>query len=130
LQFLDWDECIALLKRQEVGRVAFVHDGLVEVLPVNYVLDDGVVVFATAVGTKLWNLERSPVTFEVDEFDRSTRAGWSVVLHGAASVVSPLEPGTVLEHLDELPIEPWAGGDRPHLVRIVPAVVTGRTLER
>jgi nitroimidazol reductase NimA-like FMN-containing flavoprotein (pyridoxamine 5'-phosphate oxidase superfamily) len=66
------------------------------------------------------------VTFEVDRVDPMTRSGWSVVVHGFAQEVTVLDGPGHLEKLRGLPLHPWAGGDRHHLVRITAREVTGR----
>lgn len=128
LQMLDRAQSLQLLRTQDVGRVAFSREGRIELLPVNYAMDGDVVVFATAAGTKLWWVERGPVTFEADWFDPTAHTAWSVVIHGTAHVVSALEPAPRLERLSLLPVHPWADGDRPHYVRIEPDEITGRRI--
>jgi nitroimidazol reductase NimA-like FMN-containing flavoprotein (pyridoxamine 5'-phosphate oxidase superfamily) len=65
------------------------------------------------------------VAFEVDGFNSSSHAGWSVVLHGKAEEIwLPDE----LEDARHLPINPWAPGDRNHYVRIFPSAITGRRI--
>ena len=130
IEWLDRDDCVRLLATQQVGRLAFVVGGAPEVLPVNYVLDGEAVVFATAAGTKLSFAERGPVAFEVDDTDAATRVGWSVVVRGRAHVVTELDAPGTLERLRALPLSPWAGGERPHLVRIEPTAITGRRVGR
>jgi hypothetical protein len=130
LEIIERDECLRLMMTEEVGRVAFVHGGVAEVLPVNYVLDGDAVVFATAPGAKLTSAERGPVTFEVDRVDRATRSGWSVVVHGRADEVTDYDDPAVVDRLRALPLHPWAGGERAHLLRIAPRTITGRRVGR
>lgn len=126
LSSLPADECRRLLGTACVGRLAFIHAGQPEVLPVNYVLDGDAVVFATGTGRKLWDASVSPVAFEVDETDCASRQGWSVVIHGLAQEVTEADAPALVLRLRALDIRPWAGGDRPHLVRIAPESITGR----
>lgn len=123
---IDRDECVQLLATEEVGRIAFATPAGADVLPVNYALDGDAVVFATNTGSKLWSLERATVAFEVDHIDNAARSGWSVVVHGLAQEITALDAPALLERLRSLPLNPWAGGDRPHLVRIAPLTITGR----
>ena len=120
------DECLRLLGTEEVGRIAFVSGGQADVLPVNYILDGDAVVFATATGSKLWATGHGPVTFEVDRVDPATRSGWSVIVHGLAREITSLDGPGLIDRLRSLPLHPWAGGTRQHLVRITPREVTGR----
>jgi nitroimidazol reductase NimA-like FMN-containing flavoprotein (pyridoxamine 5'-phosphate oxidase superfamily) len=119
---LSEEECLDLLRGRSVGRVAFNDaDGPV-VLPVNYVLDNGTVLFRTAPqNTVARHILSGPAAFEVDETDDYTESGWSVLVRGRASFV----------HFDELPEsgsrpEPWVEGTRSLYVRITPQTVTGR----
>ena len=126
IEVIDRDECVRLLRTQVVGRIAFVSGRDADVLPVNYALDGDAVVLATATGSKLWSAERGPVAFEVDDTDPATRSGWSVVVHGLAQEITELDAPGLVARLRALPLNPWAGGERPHLVRIAPQTITGR----
>src|SRR5579871_2385080 len=88
LDEIDTDECWRLLSTQPVGRVAVIVGQYPLVFPVNYTLDGMDILFRTGVGTKLWALNRSNVTFEVDELDLAGRSGWSVMVCGAAHELS------------------------------------------
>jgi nitroimidazol reductase NimA-like FMN-containing flavoprotein (pyridoxamine 5'-phosphate oxidase superfamily) len=126
IEVISRDECLRLLATQEVGRLGFVDHGAADVLPVNYALDGDSIVFATALGTKLWAAERAQVAFEVDSTDPTARTGWSVVVHGQAQQVTTLDSPVLVSRVKDLGLRPWAGGPRPHLVRIVPRTITGR----
>jgi uncharacterized protein len=117
------DEALTLLAGRTLGRLAYVgRAGQPDVVPVNYTLDGEDVLFRTGPGPKLQAAEREDVVaFEVDDVDEQARSGWSVVVVGRAR----LEP--VAPDAGRGP-EPWAGGPRRHLVRIVPVRVTGRRL--
>ena len=65
-----------ILVRNDVGRIAFVVDGRVQLLPINYVFLNGWIYGRTAAPAYLPS--NSPVTFEVEE--RTERSGWSSVL--------------------------------------------------
>src|SRR3954452_17537637 len=126
IAMIEREECVRLLGTQEVGRIGFVDHGAPDILPVNYAMDGDAVVFATATGTKLWSSERAPVAFEVDATDAESRTGWSVVIHGQAQEETTLDAPELLHRVKALAVHPWAGGDRPHLVRIVPRTISGR----
>jgi uncharacterized protein len=119
-------ECFGLLAREQLGRVAFVDDRGLMVLPVNFVLDCHMVVFRTDEGAKLDVAScGGPVAFEVDGTDVATHTGWSVVVRGeAVEVTNPAE----LARLRELPLDPWAPGVKSRYVRILPAALTGRRI--
>ena len=85
LDVLDRDECLTLLDRGVLGRVALSMGALPTILPVNYRLVDEQVVFRTGVGSKLDAAARGAViAFEVDAFDPLDHTGWSVVVTGIA----------------------------------------------
>jgi uncharacterized protein len=125
-QELTDEECRRLLGERHLGRLALVDaDGPV-ILPVNYTLDQGSVVFRTDPGSKLDAAAAgATVAFEVDAADERDRTGWSVVVRGRAGEVS--DPAD-LERLRALPLYPWAPGAKAHYVRIRPASVTGRRI--
>ncbi len=126
LEALSVEECLDLLETHHFGRVAIGDAGGPTVLPVNYVLDQGSVVFRTAEGTKLdAAVGRERISFEVDHLDESSRSGWSVLVRGKAEeVTDPAE----LERLRELPLEPFAGGERYRFVRLLSSAISGRRI--
>jgi len=127
LAHLDVGECLSLLERRHLGRVALLDDGLPTILPVNYVLVDGFVVFRTDTGGKLEvALRGDVVAFEIDGIDVTSRTGWSVLVRGHAERVS--DP-TELARLRAMSLVAWAPGAKPHYVRIGAAEMTGRRLK-
>lgn len=121
-------ECLQLLAAHspKVGRIGVIHDDRPLVLPVNYAIVDGAVVFRTGRGAKLTAaLDRAAVAFEVDAIDASWEEGWSVVVHGTAELLG----GDEVRLLGELPLRAWVPAERAHHVRIVPERVTGRSIE-
>ena len=126
IEIIARDECLRLLAGEVVGRIGFVAARRAEVLPVNYVLDDEAIVFRTAAGSKLDGATRAPVVFEVDSIDRATRSGWSVIVHGLAQEVTSFDRVELRERVAALPVDPWAPGEKAHLVRIAPGAITGR----
>lgn len=116
-------QSLELLRSAPIGRLALVIDGEPAIFPVNHVVDQGTIVFRTAAGTKLAGTTGQVVAYEADGYDLDTRIAWSVVVRGRARQVRLLHD--VLEAL-ELPLTPWEGGAKPHVVRIEPTVITGR----
>ena len=124
LKELSEDECLELLASKQVGRLAYVdRDGPLAV-PVNYVLDQGTVLFRTSPHSALGRYARSGAALEVDDIDDYTQSGWSVLLRGPVEYVDP----------DDLPADaegrptPWPQGVRTLHVRIRPRSITGRRL--
>ncbi len=129
LEILLPHECLRLLVSHvpRVGRVAVIQDARPIVLPVNYAIVDGAVVFRTGRGAKLTAaMDGAPVAFEVDAIDASWEEGWSVVVHGRAEL---LTGDDATSDLSELPVRPWVPAERAHHVRIVPERITGRSIE-
>ena len=125
-QQLSAEECDRLLDGRHLGRLAFVEGERPLILPVNYVLDDGAVIFRTDAGSKLDAAVRgAPVAFEVDGVDEVERTGWSVLARGHAEQVTDPEH---LDRLRQLPLVPWAPGAKAHYVRIDADEVTGRRI--
>jgi nitroimidazol reductase NimA-like FMN-containing flavoprotein (pyridoxamine 5'-phosphate oxidase superfamily) len=118
-------ECLALLKSEEVGRLALVVDERPAIFPVNYTLDGDTVVFRTAPGTKLAGISRSIATFEVDRWDAAEHTGWTVTVEGFAVEVSGVNTAELYDRMAALPLFPWAPGEHPNLVRIMPVAVSG-----
>lgn len=127
LEVLPFDECLRLLGSVPVGRVGFVCDGEVNVLPVNHAVDGQDIVFHVAYGSKLAAAAKQDcVTFEVDGYDAAARTGWSVQVTGKADLV--IENADV-RRLDALGLHPWATRvDKPYWIRIRPTSVTGRRI--
>jgi nitroimidazol reductase NimA-like FMN-containing flavoprotein (pyridoxamine 5'-phosphate oxidase superfamily) len=125
LDTLEVDECWRLLETQAVGRLAVIVGQYPLVFPVNFAVDGREIVFHSSPGTKLYALQRSNVTFEVD---LPIPAGWSVMVQGVAHELLP-ERNVELEKRSKASgATPWAPGERDHIVRIVPDRVTGRRL--
>jgi uncharacterized protein len=126
LDTLTVEECLELLATHHFGRVAIDEDEGPAVLPVNYILDRGSVVFRTDEGTKLdAAARRDRIAFEVDHVDEAARSGWSVLVRGKAEeITAPSE----LERMRRLPLEPFAGGERHRYVRLLSSSITGRRI--
>jgi nitroimidazol reductase NimA-like FMN-containing flavoprotein (pyridoxamine 5'-phosphate oxidase superfamily) len=136
LEKLDEAECMRLIAPGGIGRLCFAGQYDLTVLPVNYIVDAGMILFrTTSEGTTDEDLRTRigvahaeyRVAFEVDDFDAGTREGWSVLVQGPAHHLDSEEEraGAAASGL-----ETWAGGDRDHFIRITPARVTGRRIRR
>lgn len=124
LQQLDVNRCYELLGTDNVGRIVYTDGAMPAITPINYVLDGHHVVFRTKAGSRLARaVDGAVVAFEVDQLDRSTRTGWSVVVTGVARA---LGEGSDQRRNAALTLAPWAGGRRDQSFAISPGVVTGR----
>jgi nitroimidazol reductase NimA-like FMN-containing flavoprotein (pyridoxamine 5'-phosphate oxidase superfamily) len=129
IEELDEDQCLSLISGGGIGRIAYASRFGPAVLPVNYVLRDGAVVFRTAANGPVDEDLRTgidgadyKVAFEIDSIDLATQRGWSVLIQGPAHHVTSDEENVVRE----AGVEPWAPGPREMFVRIVPSRITGR----
>ncbi len=127
LETLSFDACLRLLASVPLGRIGFCADGEVVMLPVNHAVDGQDVVFQVAGGSKLTAAEQQAlVAFEADDYDERTRAGWSVLVTGRATVVYEEAETQRLGLLGPLP---WASEvEHPFWIRIRPTSVTGRRI--
>lgn len=126
LEILSFADCLRLLDSVPVGRVGFLADGEVVILPVNHVMDGPDVIFRTAAGSKLSSVgSRFLVGFEADQYDALTHSGWSVVISGFIEVV---ESDDEIERFERLGLQSWGGAAArdPHWIRIRPTSITGR----
>ena len=128
---LNEDECLKLIARGGIGRIAYTGRFGPVVLPVNYVWRDGAVVFRTAANGPLDEDLRTGITdadykvaFEIDDIDLGSQTGWSVLIQGPAHHVTTDEEDAVRQ----TGVQAWAPGDRELFVRIVPSRITGRRI--
>lgn len=110
IRALTQHECIALLARNVVGRLAFVLDGRVDVQPLHYLFEAGWIYGRTSEGRKLAALAEEPwVAFEVDE------------VHGAVDWASVVVRGT----FHRLDADDASAGAAAHAVTLLRGVVPG-----
>lgn len=108
-----------------VGRVGFVRDGHPVILPVNYLYDDESVIFRTASGTALSNLDGESVAFEVDTNTPLAHAGWSVLALGR---VERIGDAATVERLRRGPLRSWAWRGANDWFRIRIERISGRRI--
>ena len=128
LQVLTDDECYVLLATQQIGRLGVNAEHYPLIFPVNYALDQCVVVVRTHPGTKLAAADHANVTFEVDHIDPISRSGWSVLIRGLAEEVTGAHRAELIERTHATGVKPWAPGEHGHWVRIIPHDVSGRRI--
>jgi nitroimidazol reductase NimA-like FMN-containing flavoprotein (pyridoxamine 5'-phosphate oxidase superfamily) len=127
LEMLHLGDMFRLLATVPIGRIGFMADDEVAVLPVLFRVDGQDVVFKTQLGSKLANIEVGHyVCFEVDYFDAATHTGWSVVARGLAEK----ESDAACARLDAPGVETWGGATAKDCVwmRIRPTSITGRRI--
>ena len=115
---LDADECWALLADAEVGRIAWLGPDGINIVPVNYRTREGVIVFHTAPGTMLATLlDATDVSFQVDEIDKETAIGWTVLARGTSTPADASVKSIS-----------WVDGDRTVGVAIEVSTLAGRVV--
>lgn len=126
LEILTRHECLRLLGKAAVGRVAITAGALPSILPVSYRLVDDEIVFRTGEGSKLEAATKNAVVaFEVDDVDLRAREGWSVVVTGVAREVRDQDE---LEVLAEMDIPRWAPTEADRFVAVSTELISGRRL--
>ena len=87
LRELSRNECLTRLRSVRIGRVAVTHRALPAIVPVNFVVDHGLL-FRTSTDGMLDHACRGQVVaFEVDDLADDGRSGWSVLVVGVADGV-------------------------------------------
>jgi hypothetical protein len=127
IEVLHRDTCLELLATANIGRVGWVTPtGHAMIVPVNYVLDGQAVVFSTGEGDKLDAVrDDRALAFEVDALEPALHVGWSVVVIGAAEVITSLAE---IHHIERLPLAPWAPVLDRVFIRLSTTEITGRRL--
>ncbi|MGM7671212.1 pyridoxamine 5'-phosphate oxidase family protein [Microbacterium sp. A93] len=122
---LDSRDCWRLLGSTPIGRLAIVmKDGSPGIFPVNFRVHQDGIVFRTAEGSKLAAVDTGAlVAFEADSVDVATGEVWSVVARGWAAVLPPHDD---LARKASGMLFSWEAGEKDHIVRITPEVITGR----
>lgn len=121
-EILSVHDCWKYLRNSSVGRLAAVQGGGPEIFPVNYLPEDGTVIFRTGPGTKLDAvLAGGAVAFEADGLNTYGTIAWSVVLKGNPEVVAVNG-----DDLEATGPSPWEEGVKDRLIRITPTEISGR----
>ncbi|MFI6544264.1 helix-turn-helix domain-containing protein [Streptomyces prunicolor] len=119
-------ECRELLSTHGMGRVAIPTVSGPVIVPVNYSVVDGAIVYRTAPGAMPSRAAGCQVTFEIDRIDEAFAEGWSVLALGRARTVT--DPDDVRRLTEHAFSTPWAGGPREEWIRIDTLSLTGRRI--
>ncbi|WP_046733254.1 helix-turn-helix domain-containing protein [Streptomyces humi] len=119
-------QCMTLLGTHGVGRLGVPTAGGPVIVPVNYSVVEGAIVYRTAPGTTPALAAGHRVAFETDRIDDTFSEGWSVLVQGRAHTVT--EPDEIHRLTASAHSTPWAGGRRDLWMRVEPDVVTGRRI--
>src|SRR5579863_2837298 len=124
LKELSASECAGLLAAERFGRLAVVFDGQPMIFPVNYIYQDGVILFRTNRGTKLAGADYARVAFEIDGVHPDGQSGWSVVVRGRAYEITD-RFGESAERAKTTPVPSALRDEAEPVVEIIPESVTG-----
>lgn len=90
------DECWLLVGNQGVGRIGFMGDAQIQIMPTRYDAQSGTAYFrAGTFGELARRVHGRGVTLQVDDIDQRMFSGWSVVMTGTAHRVD--DAATVAE---------------------------------
>ena len=120
-------EAWEFLRGQQLGRLAYHLVGEVHIVPVNYAVGTGRIVFRTAPGSKLLGVVMNDdVAFEVDRVDEHEAT--SVVARGSANLLR----GAEAREASDLGMRSWVPTDKDEIVAIDVREISGRSfrLER
>lgn len=122
-QILTQDECWARLTGTEFGRLAYHLADEVHIAPVNYAVEEGLILFRTAEGSKLLGVVMNEdVAFEIDHIDDGDDVAWSVVARGKAHILE----GDAARAADHLRLRPWVDSRKFNVVAIKVDEISGR----
>jgi nitroimidazol reductase NimA-like FMN-containing flavoprotein (pyridoxamine 5'-phosphate oxidase superfamily) len=121
-------EALELAASAAVGRIVYVLDDRLCVVPINFQLERQDVLMRTAGGTELLMAARRqmPAALQVDNIVDWSRSGWSVLIRGHLAEVT--DPDAIKQVLSS-GLRPWSGGNRNHVVRLSGNEVSGRRIE-
>ena len=123
---LSEEQCWERLREMELGRLVTHVGDILDIFPVNYIVDGGGLLFRTGQGSKLFELTiNDEVLFEVD--DHTETEAWSVIVRGHAH---RLETFADVERADGLGLTPWIPTLKYIYVRIEPTRISGRAFRR
>lgn len=124
-EVLSAEECDHLLSTTPIGRVAFLLGGEPQILPVNFLFEEGTIIIRTTVGSKMEAAGmHHRFAFEIDHWDSESQSGWSVLAHGMADVLNDSEE---IGRLEGMGLDSWAEGAESDLwIRVRLDDVTGR----
>lgn len=123
LRELTAEECWELLRGQPVGRLAWNGVNGPTVIPVNYaVVASGINVQTTPYSAAARETDDSPISFQADHVDATTRTGWSVLVHGRATI------DWSGKSADEPNVDLWVSDARSLRLHLEVSEISGRRL--
>jgi uncharacterized protein len=121
------EECLDLLQGGVMGRVALATPVGPRIVPLNYAMHKGAIVFRTSPYSELGTYGRNAeLAFEIDHLDYAKHQGWSVVAVGRAGLVEDVDELQAIR--DSWDPTPWAAGQRQLYIKLRWRDLTGRRL--
>lgn len=126
---LSQQQCLDLLTAAAIGRVGFVSNAGVEIIPVGYRLGLGPRLFVV---TQVWGIvgqlaeTGARCSFEVDHHGDNYRGGWSVLMRGTLSRLD--RAGTEAFTQLDRSVDSWPGYADARPVQFVPDSYSGRAV--
>ncbi len=115
------EQALETLATKTFGRLVVHRKNDIDLFPLNYIVNDGKILFRTAEGTKLFSLNlNEDVLFEADDVEQAaggTGEAWSVIVKGNARI---LRDSAEINAADELPLKPWLPTLKYNYVEITP----------
>lgn len=122
ISVLDEKQAWNLLSSVPLGRLVTSFGGQLEIFPVNFVTQNGTVLFRTAEGTKLFTtVMNEKVLFEAD--DHTADEGWSVIVRGTARMLTGAEE---IRDAEQAGLMPWVPTEKLRFVRVTPSEISAR----
>ena len=119
-------QCLELMGSVQVGRLAFVHNALPAIRPVNHLVDGDLIVIRATIGaaiTREVSIGRHGMTvaYEADAIDTARQVGWSVIVVGPARLLT--DQSAIDRYRAR--IEPWVQGPADEVISISADMVHG-----
>lgn len=127
IRVLDEQQSYDLLTTTTIGRIGFVHDGRVQIYPVNFAVSGHDLLLRTSPDGLLGEVTKEPadVSFEVDYHDPLGSTAWSVLMHGSLSRSPEGRAPDILAR-----VSPWADKDRDLTLTFRIETIEGRVVRR
>lgn len=118
-------ECWMLVGTHGVGRVGFMGDTHLRIVPTRYDAERGTAyIRATTFGELARGAHERPTSLQVDDLDRRAFTGWSVLMTGTAHRVQ--DPALVASLWSaEIP-HPWSQGPETQWIALVVEAIEGQ----
>ncbi|MEO5831785.1 MAG: pyridoxamine 5'-phosphate oxidase family protein [Nakamurella sp.] len=128
LTVLDHAECYRLLGTRQIGRLGVIAEHHPLIIPMNFAMDDDIIVVRSGPGLKLDSARHANVTFQVDDIDAATHTGWSVLIRGVAEEMTAAHHPKLIERTARTGLQSWVPGDDLRWIRIIPHGISGRRI--